>query len=101
MQKYLLISLLIFLSLQAKSQVLDKCESLKLSIERSEEQVTAIAVNGGISPIYYIFFYPDGRFVDKNRDLKSGSIKNFSKGKYICAVTDESGCTKKIEFEIE
>lgn len=101
MQKLLLIWFLILLSLQSNTQSTDKCESLKLSLVLSEERVTSIAVNGGISPIYYIFFYPDGRLVDKNRDIKSGSVNKFTKGKYICAVTDESGCTKKIEFEIE
>jgi hypothetical protein len=101
MTKFLLICLLLLASLPSKTERFDTCEGLKLSIERSQERIASISVDGGVPPIYFIFFYPDGRLVDKKRNIKSGSVEDFAKGKYVCAVTDESGCSKKIEFEIE
>lgn len=101
MTKYLLIGILVLASRTSKTEGFDNCGRLKLSIDQSNKREILVKVEGGVDPVYYVFFYPNRKLVDKNRDLKSGVIKNLVAGKYICAVTDESGCTKRIEFEVE
>jgi hypothetical protein len=97
--KYLLMGMLVLASGPSKTEGVDNCGRLRLFVDQSDKKEIEVEVEGGIDPVYYIFFYPNGKLVDKNRDLKSGVIKNLVIGKYVCAV--ESGCTKRIEFEVE
>ncbi|HZX73800.1 MAG TPA: hypothetical protein VFE57_05220 [Cyclobacteriaceae bacterium] len=105
MIKYLLISLLIgFQGLQRADRP-EACDNLKLSVQVSSTQnglaSSTVTVTGGVAPISYIFFYPDGKLVDRNRNVSLNKIERLQKGKYVCAVADNAGCSKKIEFEIE
>ena len=106
MIKYLLITFLLGLYPLgiASTDKAEGCDNLKLSVRINSENglsSSIIDVTGGVAPIYYLFFYPDGKLVERNRDVTSNKIEKLKKGKYICAVTDEAGCAKKIEFEIE
>ena len=104
MIKYLLVSTLLTFQLFAPGDSQDACDHLKLSVQVAKENGTAsstVSVTGGVAPIYYIFFYPDGKLVDRKRDVLVNKIERLQRGKYVCAVTDKAGCSKKIEFEIE
>lgn len=106
MIKYLLITFLLGLyplGVESTDRT-DACDNLKVSVRIDSENgfsSSVIDVAGGVAPIYYLFFYSDGKLVERNRDVTSNKIEKLKKGKYICAVTDEAGCAKKIEFEIE
>ena len=104
MIKYLLVNALLALQLSASPDRQDACDNLKLSVQviaGNGGATSTVNATGGIAPIYYIFFHPDGKLVDRNRDVRLNKIERLQKGKYVCAVTDNAGCSKKIEFEIE
>jgi hypothetical protein len=83
------------------------CDRLKVSIkvtnaENGKPNGSAEAkVEGAVSPVYYIFFLPDGRLLKKDLDVMSNKIENLKPGKYFCSVADGAGCTKKVDFIIE
>jgi hypothetical protein len=83
------------------------CDQLKITMqvtnaEEGKENGKAEAkVEGGIAPIYYIFFLPNGHLLKKDMDVSTNSISNLKPGNYFCSVSDGAGCTKRVEFKIE
>lgn len=92
------------MSFVIKAQTKQECSGVKLtiSVEKTEGNTSAIAtVEGASSPVYYIFYYPNGQLVDAKRDVSKNKIENMKPGKYYCSISDNKGCTAKVEFKVD
>ncbi len=81
-----------------------QCPEIKLtiSVEKTDIELSAIATaEGAEKPVYYIFYYPSGQLVDKDRDVTKNKISNLKKGSYVCSISDKNGCTAKTEFKVD
>ena len=90
-----------FNSTDIGSKNVTECESMQLTTEIIGESTyeVSIGVTGGIKPFEFLFYSKDQKIINRD-DTKSNSIKLSQKGKYFCAVIDNSGCLKRIEFNI-
>lgn len=75
---------------------------LKVTLTKSNGVTTAEAqVSGAAAPVYYIYFYPSGVLVDKDRDVSKNKISGLKPGTYFLSIKDGNGCKKKIEFKVD
>lgn len=83
------------------SKNVTECNSMQLTTEIIGESTyeVSIEVTGGIKPFEYLFYTKDYKIINRD-DTKSNFIKLSQRGKYYCAVIDNSGCLKRIEFNI-
>lgn len=80
-----------------------KCDEVDVSYVKkdasgAEYGQIEIDLDGYKGEVYYVFYYPSGHLV--TQEVSKPKLEELKPGKYYCSVVYGSGCTKKIEFEI-
>ncbi len=76
------------------------CDDMEITIDVEKQSNTVIVnVDSGHEPYQYLFYDKSQKLLNRNNTTLNTN-KFLKPGRYYCAVIDNSGCMKKVEFDI-